>query len=188
MTGGKSGGIMIDYARTEDEASVYGLICDLEEEVLDRGSFRQIYQEYLSRPDLYCLVWREGGAAAAILTMRVGPALCRAGKVAEIMELTVGRSLRSRGIGHQLMKRAQELAVESGCIRMEVDSNRKREKAHRFYEREGMEKTHFKFVKRFENMLDKNMLDKNVLDKNVLDKNVLDENALDENVLDKNEE
>ena len=39
------------------------------------------------------------------------------------------------------------IAKEEGCARLEVDSNQKRVDAHRFYEREGMRKTHFKLVK-----------------------------------------
>lgn len=138
---------MIEFARPEDEAFVYRLICDLEEADLDRGSFGQVYEEYLTRSDMYCLVWREDGEAAAVLAMRVGPALSRAGKVAEITELVVKQTLRSKGIGHQLFLRAQMIAKEEGCARLEVDSNQKRVDAHRFYEREGMRKTHFKLVK-----------------------------------------
>lgn len=141
---------MIEFAQPEDEASVYQLICDLEECTLNKENFGQIYREYLRRPDICCLVWRENGTAAAILTMRISPALCRAGKVAEIMELVVEQSLRSEGIGHRLFCRAQAIAVQEGCVRLEVDSNRKRTDAHRFYEREGMEKTHFKLVKGLE--------------------------------------
>lgn len=138
---------MIEFARPEDEAFVYRLICDLEEADLDRGSFGLVYEEYLTRSDMYCLVWREDGEAAAVLAMRVGPALSRAGKVAEITELVVKQTLRSKGIGHQLFLRAQMIAKEEGCARLEVDSNQKRVDAHRFYEREGMRKTHFKLVK-----------------------------------------
>ena len=51
--------------------------------------------------------------------------------------------MRSQGIGHGLFQEAYHIAREAGCVRFEVSTNRTRLGAHRFYEREGMERSHY---------------------------------------------
>lgn len=137
----------VRLGRQQDEARIYELLCCLEETVLEPEQFQQIYLEYLENPDIYCLVYEKDGVPAGLLTLRCFPMLCRGGRVGEIAELVVDPSARSRGIGHQLLQKAEQLALEAGCIRLEVASNQKRKDAHRFYRREGLEETHRKFVK-----------------------------------------
>ena len=44
---------------------------------------------------------------------------------------------------------AYHIAREAGCVRFEVSTNRTRLGAHRFYEREGMERSHYRFIRYF---------------------------------------
>ena len=60
---------------------------------------------------------------------------------AEIGGLVVSSELRSRGIGRQLVTVAEQWARDRGLASMLVRSRVSREAAHRFYEREGYQRT-----------------------------------------------
>ncbi len=68
--------------------------------------------------------------------------------VASIDALIVDRSIRSRGIGAALLDAAVAHARRGGCILIELHSNRRRRRAHQFYQRHGFEVTSSYFVKR----------------------------------------
>ena len=137
---------MIRFAKMEDEPYIYRLLCELEGEELDREGFERTFLEYEKLPGYFCLAAEENGSVAGILTLRTGPMLCRAGRIGEIVEFVVDQELRSQGIGHSLFEEARAIAIQEGCERLEVSSNKVRTGAHRFYEREGMAQSHYKFV------------------------------------------
>jgi GNAT superfamily N-acetyltransferase len=56
---------------------------------------------------------------------------------AEILGLVVGEEARGGGVGAALVRAAEAWARREGCVRMRVRSRETRERAHRFYEREG---------------------------------------------------
>ena len=56
---------------------------------------------------------------------------------AQVMGLVVDEGQRGGGIGKGLLLRAETWAAERGMRRMLVASRTTRERAHRFYEREG---------------------------------------------------
>lgn len=56
---------------------------------------------------------------------------------AEILGLVVDESARGAGIGADLVRAAEAWARAEGCTRIRVRSRDTRERAHRFYEREG---------------------------------------------------
>jgi len=60
---------------------------------------------------------------------------------AEIGGLVVSSEFRSAGIGRKLVARAEQWARDRGARRMVVRSRVSREAAHRFYLREGYERT-----------------------------------------------
>jgi GNAT superfamily N-acetyltransferase len=70
---------------------------------------------------------------------------------AEVNGLVVGEGQRSAGAGAKLLEAAEEWARKRGCLGMNVGSNVIRERAHKFYEREGYE--HYKTQKAFRKML-----------------------------------
>ena len=108
---------LIREGTSADCQAIYDLICDMEETELPYKPFR--YENQLHH------------------------AAC----IAEIMECAVDKSVRSEGIGKLLIDQACLHARNSGCIQIEVACNQLREKAHKFYEREGMNNYHYKFSK-----------------------------------------
>lgn len=65
----------------------------------------------------------------------------QSGTRAEIGGLVVAESQRSRGVGRQLLHRAEEWARERGMTEIQLRSNSKRTDAHRFYLRENYTQT-----------------------------------------------
>lgn len=60
-----------------------------------------------------------------------------ASDVAGLRGLVVDDAHRSSGVGHDLLRAAEAWALEHGCSTVTVRSRVTRERAHRFYEREG---------------------------------------------------
>ena len=67
------------------------------------------------------------------------------GRCAEIESMHVDPTVRSRGIGRQLLAAAVTLAERHGCYRVQLTSNTLRRDAHRFYAREGFIPSHVGF-------------------------------------------
>jgi GNAT superfamily N-acetyltransferase len=70
---------------------------------------------------------------------------------AEINGLVVAEGQRSLGAGARLLEAAEEWSRKRGCRSMSVRSNVIRERAHKFYERQGYE--HYKSQKAFRKSL-----------------------------------
>lgn len=141
--------MQIRLARPEDMRAAYALICDMEGEALDKEIFRRIYEAGLRNPDTPSLVAEGNGEAVGFLHLRMEEQLHHCAKIAEIMELAVRADVRSQGVGAKLFQAAVNLAQERGCAGIELASNRKRERAHAFYLRQGMCMTHVKLTMAF---------------------------------------
>ncbi|HEY6384106.1 MAG TPA: GNAT family N-acetyltransferase [Candidatus Acidoferrum sp.] len=77
--------------------------------------------------------------------------LVEVGTRAELNGLIVAEDQRSLGAGARLLEAAEDWARKHGCPSMSVRSNVIRERAHRFYERQGYE--HYKTQKAFRKLL-----------------------------------
>lgn len=69
------------------------------------------------------------------------------GYIAYVYAMIVDNSFRGQGIGGKLIKNASDSAKMRGCKKIELDSAFPREKAHKFYERNGFEKRAYLFSK-----------------------------------------
>ena len=102
------------------------------------------------RPDEHAaLVADEDGRAVGWIHVTIYTSL-ESGRVATLGGLVVDEAHRSGGIGAELLAAAETWAREHGADRMVVRSRIARERAHRFYEREGyaLLKTSHVFEKR----------------------------------------
>jgi GNAT superfamily N-acetyltransferase len=77
--------------------------------------------------------------------------LVEVGTRAELNGLIVAEGQRSLGAGARLLEAAEDWARKHGCPSMSVRSNVLRERAHKFYERQGYE--HYKTQKAFRKSL-----------------------------------
>ena len=140
---------MIRKATCEDRDAAWQLVCTLEERELDHETFAHTFAEQQADGRHVTLVWSEDAPHApiqALMNMRIEMQLHHAAKIAEIQELVVDPSLRGRGVGKKLFAAACEAAQAAGCVRIELVTNQRRHGAHRFYEREGMQQTHYGYT------------------------------------------
>lgn len=138
---------MLRRAVFEDWTAAYALICDMEQSTLDEAAFRAVFKEQQESPAYCPLVYETAGdGVIGFLNLRMESQLHHCGRIAEVMELAVAAGRRSMGVGAELFREACRVAKESGCTQIEVCCNQLRLDAHRFYEREGMKKYHFKLT------------------------------------------
>ena len=81
----------------------------------------------------------------AVAGFRVGENLAW-GRFLYVDDLVTASRHRSRGYGAALLAWLRERAAAEGCAQLHLDSGLQREAAHRFYAREGLQKTSFHFA------------------------------------------
>jgi len=125
---------------------VYKLICELENEQMDREKLFHIYEENTQNPNVYYLLAQINFEIVGFASVHVQQLLHHAEKTAEIQELIVAENKRGLGIGEVLFAKAKEFAEEKECMQLEVCCNQARTRSHDFYFKQGMKNNHFKFT------------------------------------------
>ena len=103
----------------------------------DEDRYRELFVEYLRRPDADALVAERDGSVVGFVNVEFRERLNYDTPQGWIPELIVAEGERSRGAGAALLSRAEELARDRGCWSMALESANRRTDAHRFYLREG---------------------------------------------------
>ena len=93
------------------------------------------------------LVAELDAAVIGCLSTSVMRALHRPAPVGRISMMVVDEGLRSRGVGAELVRAAEQVLAGQGCYMVEVTSHVRRVDAHRFYERLGYERTSVRLAK-----------------------------------------
>ncbi|MBI3607244.1 MAG: GNAT family N-acetyltransferase [Nitrospirae bacterium] len=88
----------------------------------------------------------EGGEPVAVAGYRIGQNLAW-GRFLYVDDLVTRSSHRSSGYGAALLSWLVDLAAKAGCEQVHLESGIQRTDAHRFYEREGMERASLHFRK-----------------------------------------
>ena len=140
------GEVAVRRAAPEDEPLVRRLAGDMEGCEFAAAPFRARFLALLADPRRACFVVELDEEPAGYLSMRVEEPLHHELPVAEVVELAVAPEARGRGLGARLFSHACAWAEREGCELVEVHSKLHRSRAHRFYERQGMERTHAHFT------------------------------------------
>lgn len=140
------GNIIIRKAEQADLDAVYGLVCELEQTALDKGAFTHIYNRQIFDCHHLLIVAELNQLVIGFLSLQVKEHLHHAGKIAEIIELIIHEPSRSLRIGDTLFQAAKKFAKENDCSQLELCTNVRRLRAHQFYERQGMNKSHHCFT------------------------------------------
>jgi PhnO protein len=101
----------------------------------------------LKNENIIYLLAFESEEPAGFISCHAQWLLHHAALIGEIQEMIVAEKFRSKGVGKLLIAELIEAAKSNGIHQLEVTSNKRREKAHQFYLREGFEQSHFKFTK-----------------------------------------
>ncbi|HEV3474021.1 MAG TPA: GNAT family N-acetyltransferase [Actinomycetota bacterium] len=141
----------IREARPDDWPAVSALLAELGRPAVsgtaDEEAARDIYLQYLERPDTVVLVAEVGGRLVGVVDMEYRARLNFTQPQAWIPDLVVAGSKRSAGVGAALLTRAEEMARAHGCWGIELESATWRERAHAFYIREGWTQAGLSFFK-----------------------------------------
>ncbi len=138
----------IREAQPGDLEQVYGLIAELERCLPDQEAFAAVYNRNLGRDDVCYGVAVEEGCAVGFISLHIQELLHHNGSIGEIQELIVTGECQGAGTGRSLMDWACSRAEQRGCLQLEVCCNRARPESHSFYERMGLDRSHFKFCKK----------------------------------------
>ncbi|MDO4192666.1 MAG: GNAT family N-acetyltransferase [Erysipelotrichaceae bacterium] len=141
---------MIRKTEKRDMEAVYRLMCELERTELDKTSFTEIFEQQLCSEQWESYVFEQDNAVIGFINMRFERQLHHADTVAEILELCVTANYRNLGIGTQLFQKAKEAARQRHAVRLELSTSTWRTDAQRFYERQGMEKSHYNLTYDYE--------------------------------------
>ena len=140
---------MYRKATLSDCRAVYHMICELEAKILPYKEFQDIFRKQLEDSHYECIICEENEHIIGVLNLRYEEQLHHAGVVAEILEFVIAESYRGKGPGKEMLAYALQRAKDNECIQIEVACNQLRKDTHRFYLREGLTNSHFKFSKCF---------------------------------------
>ena len=138
--------VIIRNADSKDIPALVGLIAELgyadsEEEV------RKRFDIVSAAPAHKIFVAERERKIIGLMSFHALDLLYSAGKLGRITGLVVTEKESGSGIGKLLVAKAEELARDSGCKRIELTSNNRRTKAHKFYESIGFEANSKRFIK-----------------------------------------
>ncbi len=139
--------ILIRQAIQSDERPIYDLITTLMGFPLDRGAFYDVFVRNLHSKSVLYYVAESDEAIVGFGSLHIEPQLHHVGLAGEIQELVVHETVRSKGIGAELVSRLEKEAEKRGCVSLEVTTRKKWVDAQRFYEQVGFKKTHVNFTK-----------------------------------------
>jgi GNAT superfamily N-acetyltransferase len=112
---------------------------------LTASSSAAVYEEGFRQGLRYSAVYLDG-RCVGVAGWRIVAAMVAIRKL-YVDDLVTTESCRGRGVGRFLLGALVERAKESGCVVLDLDSGLERHDAHRFYEREGFERTSFHFAR-----------------------------------------
>ena len=138
----------VSRATRADVADVVALLRDDEigagRELPDLGPYLVAFAEVDADPQqLLVIVRDEGGVAAGTLQLTLIPGLSRSGSKRMIIEgVRVHSRTRGSGLGARLIEWAHDQGRARGATLAQLTSDKRREDAHRFYDRLGYSATH----------------------------------------------
>ena len=82
-----------------------------------------------------------------VVTSHVFPSIHAPEPIAWLTTLVILDEVRGQGVGSQLVAFVEKWAAKNGAARVSVTSGKQRERTHRFYEKQGYERTGIRFMK-----------------------------------------
>ena len=136
----------IREVQRKDEEIVRHLLDELEDRVADADTFHSIFKEYLEREESVFLVAVVDEAVVGFITCLGQRLLHHEGWVYEVQELIVTEAFQGEGIGQAMIEEVRRIIEPRGIKSVEVSSNKRRKKAHAFYQAVGFANSHEKFT------------------------------------------
>jgi GNAT superfamily N-acetyltransferase len=141
-------------ARREDLPAIIAMLADdglggTRETPLPEGVdpvYETAFDELATQSGNRLIVAERDGALVGTMQLVIIPGLSRHGaRRAQIEAVRVARPVRGQGIGDALLRHAIDEARAAGCALVQLTSDKRRGRAHIFYERVGFVATHVGF-------------------------------------------
>jgi GNAT superfamily N-acetyltransferase len=101
---------------------------------------RRVFKQIKKYPNAALLVAEEDGKVAGTTFMAILPGFAHHTAPFCVVEyVVVDETRRSQGIGKALMDYCKERAKEAGCYKIMLTSDKRRDRAHKFYKANGFE-------------------------------------------------
>eukprot|EP01156_Anaeramoeba_ignava_P005968 Anaeramoba_ignava/a347409_15.p3 GENE.a347409_15~~a347409_15.p3 ORF type:complete len:143 (-),score=7.37 a347409_15:680-1108(-) len=128
--------IKISEASINDSEAISNLLEQLDYSDTSRFINKRI-KELIEHENETLLVAKINTKVVAVLSLHFIPQLALEGDFCRISYFCVDEDSRSCGVGAFLESYAVKIAKEKKCDRIEVHCNKRREKAHKFYYKQG---------------------------------------------------
>lgn len=141
--------IEIRQATEKDLSSILSLFKqpDVDKNVLSILQAKRIFNRIRHYPDYKIYVAKADQRIVGTFSLLIMEKLSHLGAKSGIVDdVVVHRNWQGKGIGKKMMQFAEDRCQESGCYKLMLSSNVKRELAHRFYEKLGFKKHGYSFV------------------------------------------
>ncbi len=142
-----SDSVELRRATVADSDAVYVLICELKQAEFNRQAFNVGFKANLEDRHLRYQLALINGDVVGMIGLHMQFHLHHVNWIGEIQELVVMPQARGHGVGSRLLAWAEDQARAAGAELTELSTSTGRLDAHRFYEREGYQQTHFRFTK-----------------------------------------
>jgi (aminoalkyl)phosphonate N-acetyltransferase len=136
----------IREVQPKDEEEVRLLLDELEQRIADLSIFHTIFKEYLQRTEAVFLVAEVDRKVIGFISCLGQRLLHHEGWVYEIQELIVTETFQGKKIGQALIEEVRRRLEPRRIKSIEVCSNKRRKKAHAFYQAVGFANSHEKFT------------------------------------------
>ncbi|NLT95460.1 MAG: GNAT family N-acetyltransferase [Clostridia bacterium] len=138
--------VVIRSATLMDLPEVVELAAQMDYKVTPDG-IKPVLIHYINNPDYYLLVAEKEGQVIGMVGFTVKYYLHREKPVLYVGSMVVNENYRSQGIGKLLMDEVEAVAIKRGCNSIQLNSNKRRVRAHEFYKRLGFKEVSLKFEK-----------------------------------------
>ncbi|PYE84078.1 GNAT family N-acetyltransferase [Pseudoroseicyclus aestuarii] len=145
-------GLVFREARAGDVPAIVAMLAEdsvaAGREGTEMAPYLAAFARLAADPRETLLVGEQGGRIVATCQLSVLDGLSRQGmRRARIEAVRVLPALRGQRIGAALIAEAEGRARAAGCGLIELTTDMRRERAHRFYDRLGYERSHYGFKK-----------------------------------------
>src|SRR5688572_5794510 len=124
--------MIIRHATSEDAASIKNLLIQLGYPDLDVEEANQKISAY-HEESYALLVVETDQAVAGFISLHWFDIFHSKGKIGRITAFCVDENHRSKGYGKLLLKAAEDFLIAKDCTKLEVTSNERRTRTHKFY-------------------------------------------------------
>jgi GNAT superfamily N-acetyltransferase len=101
---------------------------------------RRVFKDMSKVPGYSLLVAEEGGEVIGTTVLAILPGMAHGTNSFAVVEyVVVDEKRRSKGVGKILMDYCKDLAKKAGCYKIMLTSDKRRERAHKFYQSLGFE-------------------------------------------------